>query len=189
MIELKAYLENFVHLEEQELDALTTLFSTKKLSKGAYFAVENRVETNIGFLLKGVVRAFYRNTEGIEYNKTFFTANEFFGAYASSVSGMPNKIIIQALTDCDILVANYDRVKELFSPYRKIETLARRIAEYFYIEKEKREIELVMLQADARYKIFKEEYPDIENLIPQYHIASYLGITPTQLSRIRAKKA
>jgi CRP-like cAMP-binding protein len=188
LIELKAYLEKFIPLEDQELQALSRLFSQKKLSKGAYFSVEGRVETNIGFLLKGVIRAFYRNNEGIEYNKTFFTANEFFGAYASLVSGMPNKIIIQALTDCDILMANYDKIKELFSPYRKIETVARRIAEHFYIEKEKREIQLVMLQADARHKIFKEEYPDIENLIPQYHIASYLGITPTQLSRIRAKK-
>jgi hypothetical protein len=54
--------------------------------------------------------------------------------------------------------------------------------------KERREIELVLLQADERYKIFKQEYPNLENLIPQYHIASYLGVTPTQLSRIRAKK-
>lgn len=160
----------------------------RTLSKGAYFAIENRVETNLGFLLKGVVRAFYRNNDGIEYNKTFFTGHEFFGAYASLVSRKPNKIILQSLTECDIMVASYNKIEALFSEYRKIETLARLIAEQFFIEKEKREIELVLLQADERYKLFKQEYPGIENSIPQYHIASYLGITPTQLSRIRAKR-
>jgi hypothetical protein len=58
-------------------------------------------------------------------------------------------------------------------------------AESFFLHKEKREIELVLLRADERYRIFKEEYPTLENLISQYHVASYLGITPTQLSRIR----
>jgi hypothetical protein len=91
--------------------------------------------------LNGVVWAFYRNNEGVEYNKTFFTDNEFFGAYASIVSGKPNKINLQALTDCDMLVADYSKIKDLFETYRKIETLSRLIAEQFYIEKEKREIE------------------------------------------------
>ena len=53
---------------------------------------------------------------------------------------------------------------------------------------EKREVEIVLLEANKRYAIFKKEYPQLEQLIPQYHIASYLGITPTQLSRIRAQK-
>jgi hypothetical protein len=54
--------------------------------------------------------------------------------------------------------------------------------------KEKREIELVTLEAKERYAIFQQEHPQLEQLIPQYHIASYLGVSPTQLSRIRAQK-
>jgi hypothetical protein len=57
-----------------------------------------------------------------------------------------------------------------------------------FLEKEKREIELVLLGAQQRYQLFQNEYPNLENLISQYHIASYLGVTPTQLSRIRAKR-
>lgn len=188
MKDLKNYLDQFIAFDETEWAAFSSLFVAKKISKGDYFAVEGKIETQIAFLQKGVIRAFYRNSEGIEYNKTFFTDNEFIGAYASLVSGKPNQIVIQALTDCEMLAANYLEIRKLFAPYRKIETLARIIAEFFYIEKERREIELVLLQADERYELFKKEYPNIENFIPQYHIASYLGVTPTQLSRIRAKK-
>lgn len=188
MDNLKTYLNRILLFNDEEWMDFSYLFKYNKLKKGDFFATEGKPEKKIGFLQNGVIRAFYRNTEGIEYNKTFFTNNEFFGAYASVVTGMPNKIYLQALTDCDFLEADYNEIKKLFVKHRKIETLSRLIAEMFYIEKEKREIELVLLQADERYKIFKKEYPNIENLIPQYHIASYLGITPTQLSRIRAKK-
>ena len=188
MKELRLYLEQILPLSEEEWQRFSSLFSEAKLEKGDYFAMDKRMETRIGFLLNGVVRAFYRSHNGIEYNKTFFTDNEFFGPYAALVTRQVNHINIQALTECTILTAPYSQVTELFPLYRKMETLARLIAEQFYIEKEKREIELVLLQADERYDLFKKEHPSIENLIPQYHIASYLGITPTQLSRIRAKK-
>jgi CRP-like cAMP-binding protein len=184
---LKNYIQQFISLGDHEWKHFSKLFTETELKKGDFFAMEGRSETSIGFMISGVVRAFYRNNEGIEYNKTFFTDNEFFGAYASLVTLDKNQINIQALTDCKVLIANYQAITALFVEYRQIETLARLIAEKFYVNKEKREIELVLLQADARYKIFKLEYPNLENRIPQYHIASHLGITPTQLSRIRAK--
>ena len=133
------------------------------------------------------MRAFYRNNEGNEYNKTFFTEANFVGAYSSLVSGQKNVINIQCLTNCTLLVADYGKMVELYDANPKIERLARIMAEQFFIQKEKREIELVMLDASNRYSIFQLEHPNLENLIPQYYIASYLGITPTQLSRIRAK--
>ncbi len=91
-------------------------------------------------------------------------------------------------TDCLILKANYEKITNLYDSTPKFERLSRILAEHFFVSKEKREIELVMLDASERYEIFKKEHSNLGNLIPQYHIASYLGITPTQLSRIRAKK-
>lgn len=188
MVEFKLYLEQFISLCERDWMAFSRLFSEAVLKKGDYFAVEGRTEHQAGFLKNGVLRAFFRNRDGLEYNKTFFTKDEFFGPYASLVTRQPNQINIQALTDCQILVADYPSVCALFEEHRQIESLARLIAERFFVLKEQREVELVLLQADERYRIFREEHPNLENLIPQYHIASYLGITPTQLSRIRTKK-
>ncbi len=186
MTELKTYLDSLTVLPDADWEVLRPLFSATELPRGAYFAQEGRVENNLGFLRQGVVRAFYRSSNGTEYNKTFFSGPEFFGAYSSLVSRQPNRINVQALTDCLILKASYPDIAALFPQHRSVETLARLLAESLFLRKEKREIELVLLRADERYRRFREEHPALENLISQYHIASYLGITPTQLSRIRA---
>lgn len=186
---LKSSLVKIISLDEPEWAAFAALFDQRLLDRHALFAVENRKETEIGFLETGVIRAFYRNGEGAEYNKKFFVPGEFFGAYTALVTNQPSKINLEALTPCKVYVANYSAITALFEQHRKIETLARLVAQQFYIEKEKREIELALLQADERYQIFRNSYPGLEAVVPQYHIASYLGITPTQLSRIRAKKS
>ena len=188
MEELRAYVTRFVALTEAEWFAFSSLFSERALEKGTYFAREGRVEKEMGFLLHGVMRAFYRDVSGTEYNKFFFTENEFTGAYTSLVTRQPNYINIEALTPCTLLVAPYAGMQALYQEHRGIETLARMLAESFYCYKQRREIQLVLMDAGQRYKLFREEYPALENSIPQYHIASYLGITPTPLSRIRARK-
>lgn len=188
MNELKIYLEKLIHFTESEMAAFASLFSEIKLKKNDYFAKEGECSSKISFISEGIMRAFYRNKSGKEYNKTFFTPPNFAAAYSSITTKQKNLINIQCLTDCTLQVADFDKITFLYKEYPKIESLARKLAEYKFAIKEKREIELVTIEATERYSIFKKEHPDLENLINQYHIASYLGITPTQLSRIRAKK-
>jgi len=154
MNELKFYLENLISFTEHEMEVFTSLFSEVQFKKKDYFAKEGEFSSKLAFITNGVMRAFFRNKYGNEYNKTFFTSSNFVAAYSSITT----------------------------------KSLARIIAERKFAIKEKREIELVTIEATGRYEIFKKEHPNLENLINQYHIASYLGITPTQLSRIRAKK-
>jgi len=186
--DFERYLNEFIHFTATEMELFLSLFSEKQLKKNKYFAREGELSKKFAFVSTGIFRAFYRNNEGNEYNKSFFTKNSFIGAYSSLVSGQKNLINIQCLTDCTFLIADFSGFTNLYDSNPKTERLARVLAEQFFIEKEKREIELVMLDATERYEIFKQEHPNLESLIPQYHIASYLGITPTQLSRIRAKK-
>ncbi len=188
MDELKAYLTRLVDFTEVELEKFTLLFSESYLAKNTYLAIEGEYATKIAFITKGVMRAFFRNSSGDEYNKTFFTGGNFVGAYSSLVTKQRNLINIQCLTDCVVHMADYEQVTNLYDDFPKVERLSRVLAEHFFVSKEAREIELVMLDASERYTIFQKKHPNLEHLIPQYHIASYLGITPTQLSRIRAKK-
>ncbi len=188
MNELKIYLARLVTLTESEMKIFVSLFSEQNLKKNEYVAKEGEYSTKLAFLNKGVIRAFYRNNEGNEYNKTFFTNSNFVAAYSSLVTGHKNLINIQCLTNCTLLVADFGKITKLYDTYPKIERLARILSEQFFVKKEKREIELVTLEALERYEIFQKEHPNLENIIPQYHIASYLGVTATQLSRIRAKK-
>lgn len=188
MNELKEYLNRIVHFTEEEMELFVSFFSKKSLLKNEYFAREGEFSSKLAFLSTGIVRAFYRSNEGNEYNKSFFSNKGLIGAYSSLITNQINQINLQCLTDCSFLVADYSEIKKLYETNPKVERLARILAEQFFVSKEKREIELVMLDASERYRIFQIEHPTLENQIPQYHIASYLGITPTQLSRIRAKK-
>lgn len=188
MSELKIYLEKLIDLNESEMEVFISLFSEIHLKKSEYFAKEGEFSTKLAFVSTGVLRAFFRNNSGREYNKTFFTSSNFVAAYSSITRKHKNLINIQCLTDCTLLVADFGEITALYSKFPKFESLARTMAEYKFAIKEKREIELVTCEASERYEIFKQEHPNLENLINQYHIASYLGITPTQLSRIRAKK-
>ncbi|NGM66802.1 Crp/Fnr family transcriptional regulator [Sphingobacterium sp. SGR-19] len=188
IIELEAYLRKLIHFTESETEMFISLFSAIQLKKHDYFAREGEYSSKLAFLSKGVMRAFFRNNSGNEYNKTFFAPPNFVAAYSSITTKEKNLINIQCLTDCSVLVADFGKVTSLYKSFPKIESLARILAEYKFAIKEKREIELVTLGAKERYDIFKKEHPNLEHQISQYHIASYLGVSPTQLSRIRAKK-
>ncbi|KXX71155.1 Crp/Fnr family transcriptional regulator [Flammeovirga sp. SJP92] len=185
---LEETLKQIVPFDDKTLGKLTHLFEEVHLKKGTKFAEKGEYSRNIAFVRSGVLRAYYSSEKAEEYNKTFFTENNFVGAYSSLITQSPNLIDIDCLTDCRLLVATYRDVIALYDQYPQVERLARILAEQFFVRKEKREIELVTLEAKDRYVIFQKEHPELEQLIPQYHIASYLGVSPTQLSRIRAQR-
>ncbi|WP_317171589.1 Crp/Fnr family transcriptional regulator [Spirosoma profusum] len=166
-----------------------TLFTETRLKKGDYFIKEGQLATQFAFVQSGVIRGFYRDQQGTEYNKHFFVSPSIAGGYTSLITGKPNQIIQQALTDCELLQANYQSFTAMYDTYPDLERVGRRFAERYFVEKERKEIEIVLLDAENRYRLFQEQYPGLEQQISQYHIASYLGITPTQLSRIRKKWA
>jgi CRP-like cAMP-binding protein len=187
MTDLKDFFNNLTPISTESWSKLGALFTPKVLKKGNYFITDTQTAREIGFLENGIVRAFYRNNEAIEYNKHFFVNPCFIGGYASLITKTPNQVNQQALSDCYIQVAKYTDIQALYQTCPDIERAARILAEQFFVQKEQREIEIVLLHADKRYQIFQKDFPQLEQQIPQYHIASFLVITPTQLSRIRKK--
>lgn len=185
MKDLLQYINNINVISQESAIALGGLFEQKRLKKGDFFAREGEYAQKIGFLQSGILRAFFINKKGKEYNKQFFVAPTIIGAYTSLITKQPNRIAQQALTNCVILVADYQSIEKLYHQYHDLERLGRKVAEYYFLEKEQKEIEMALLDADKRYEILKTTFPTLENEIPQYHIASYLGISATQLSRIR----
>ena len=181
------YLDRISPLSKQALTLMEAIFVSGELKKDDYFVREGVQANEIAFLERGVVRAFYTNKQGKEYNKTLFTAPAIIGSYVSLISKTKNRLPQQALTDCTIWRANYDVIERLSEGNYEIERLRRKIAERFFVRSEKKQLEMALLEAKERYSIFREEHPGFEDIIPQYHIASYLGISPTQLSRIRKK--
>ncbi|MFT5723201.1 MAG: CRP-like cAMP-binding protein [Bacteroidia bacterium] len=189
MNELKDYFNAISKLNDSTWDRILPFFKEERLSKNEYFVKENKTARQIAFLKTGVVRAFFINQEGKDYNKQFFVGQTIIGAYTSLLTGNVNLIAQQALTNCVIYTCDYKSLTNLYDDYQDLERFARKIAEHYFLEKEKKEIEIVLLDASQRYLLFKKEFPTLEQLIPQLHIASYLGISATQLSRIRKQFA
>lgn len=186
---LKKYFNSIVQLSDATWEEVLPLFKPKVLSANTFFIKEAKYAKEIAFLEKGVVRAFFTNDAAKEYNKQFFVGPSLIGAYSALLTQNPNRIPQQALTECKIWVADYATLEELFSKYHDFERLGRKIAEFYFLEKEQKELEMALMDATERYLLFRQQFPTLEQLIQQYHIASYLSISPTQLSRLRNKLA
>jgi len=182
---LRNYINNYVHLEGETFNELSAIFEKTYLDKKEVFSKDGEFAKHIGFLEKGIIRSFIRTNDGKEYTKQFFVAPTFIGAYASLLTNQPNKVIQESQTKCTLWQADYSKIVKLYDKHHSLERVGRKIAEFYYLEKEQSIIEFATLDATERYLLMKDKFPNIEARIPQYHIASYLGITATQLSRIR----
>lgn len=185
MKNLIEFFNNTLPLSDEVLRLISETFVFDELKKGDYFIKKGQYAKEIAFLESGIVRAYYITSDAKEYNKTFFAAPSIIGSYASLISKQKNEVAQQALTDCKIWKASFQKIESLSEDNFEIERLRRMIAENYFLRNEKKEIEMALLDAEKRYLILQKEYPRIELEIPQYQIASYLGISATQLSRIR----
>ncbi|NML39770.1 Crp/Fnr family transcriptional regulator [Chitinophaga sp. G-6-1-13] len=183
----RSFFEQYHSLRETTWQQVVPLFSPATLDKNSFFIREGEIARTMAFLESGIVRGFYRKDNGEEYNKVLFSAPSFIGDYASLISGRPALFSQQALTDARIWVADYKQFTRLYDTCPDLERFSRKWAESVFVQKEQREIELALFDATHRYLNFRKAFPEAEQQIPQYHIASWLGISPTQLSRIRRK--
>jgi CRP-like cAMP-binding protein len=117
MIKLEDKIKSLFNLDAESLEIFASLFSDLKIKKSDFFAKKGEYSKKIAFVESGILRAFYSNDRGEEYNKTFFTEGSFVGAYSSLVSGEQNLIDIDCLTDCSLYVAEFQ-----VSPYCMINT-------------------------------------------------------------------
>src|SRR6056297_308954 len=129
-----------------------------------------RRENHFGIVLDGIFRAYFANGKGIEYTKTLFTPTSFktpisfIGAYSSLASASINHVNIQALTNAKILCGRYNQWLSLINRNKEVSEWSRKLVELFFAGKEQREFEYLTMQAEERYKRFREQYPEVENL-------------------------
>jgi CRP-like cAMP-binding protein len=186
-IALKTVIQHMVSPPDNEWLRFELQFHPRVINAGDYFIRAGEASEYIGFINAGLVRFFYQTSRGSEFNKSFSHENQFMGAYSAFLTKSPARFNIQALEECNILVARINNIINLFDRHPCWEKLGRILAEQLYIKKEQREAEFLLDDAETRYHTFLKQYPELEDRLTQYHIASYLGITPVALSRIRKK--
>jgi CRP-like cAMP-binding protein len=184
---IKAQYNHLSPMEDAEWHKLKGISTFRKLKKNDYFFVPGNDPSDFAVILKGVFRHFYVDNDGKEWVKSFASTYGLIGPHAEFLQKIPVRTYIQAITDAEILVVPYSEFYRLTENQLGWEVLLKRITEFFYLDKENREFLLLTTDAVTRYKLFLESHKHILNIIPDHQIASYIGITPQALSRIRKK--
>ena len=138
-------------------------------------------------LLSGVVRCYLTTESGKEYNKSFYLPSSFLASLTALIKKKPSLFVFEALSDCKVYEIDYSKLMVLCKHNVSLKNLHIKVLEKVYFYYEKRLVDLISLDATDRYLELKNQIPNIDEIISQYHIASYLGISPVQLSRIRKK--
>ena len=160
-----------------------SLHTDISISKGDFFVKNGQQNYRIGKLLKGILRGFTINNDGEEITTHFFIEGDLVSG--NYIPNIPATMNVQALENCLISVANY---KEVFSHVNTDSDLTNVILSNFQkLNKQNSSRIEALITGDAmtKYKWFLNQYPNLLNRIPHYHIANFLGMTPTQLSRTR----
>lgn len=154
------------------------------LSKGDYLVREGQVCKNLYFLHQGAISIFILK-DGIEHVKDFSLHNKFITSYTSFQTATPSQLYLRAEQDCTLTSWSTSFLNVLTEDNLIWIRFAKHMADYLFMRKEKREVSLLMDSAESRYLYFLKEYPSAFQAFPQYLVASYLGIRPQSLSRIR----
>ena len=160
-----------------------SIHQTELLKQGETFLQQGKPCSKIGKVGKGVLRGFVYNNDGEEITTHFYQEGDM--VVGSFIPNVNISFTIQALEDCKISVANYSEVMASVNVDREITEVINREFEKLNKQLQARLVSLLNLSALEKYELFLSEYPGLLNRIPHYFIAQYLGITPTQLSRVR----
>ncbi|WP_297099522.1 Crp/Fnr family transcriptional regulator [uncultured Draconibacterium sp.] len=162
---------------------IDSLHDTERLKSGDFFLKEESHCRKIGRLVKGVMRGFVLDVDGNEITTHFYCEGDMvIGSYIPNVQ---TQMSIQALDDCELSVADYATIMAHVNKDREITKVITEAFEQLNKQLQSRLVALLNLNSLEKYELFLSEFPGLINRIPHYHIANFLGITPTQLSRAR----
>ncbi len=183
-----ARMREFGPLPQGAAERIRPLLRVRVLEKGAYFVRAGERTDKAAFLARGWLRYFYVDAEGREFIRYFCDGNDFVAALPALISRAPSAYSIQALTPSTLVEFRYEDWLALVAEAPAWALIHAAIQARALVRAEERERSLVLDDAATRYRRFLEEFPGAEETLRQYDVASYLGISPASLSRLRGKK-
>jgi CRP-like cAMP-binding protein len=141
------------------------------------------------FVASGLVRYYYLTPDGREFNKSFVSNGGVVTCLSSFLEARPAPFFTEALEPTVLIALPMEKVRDMKSSEIVLERLINGFIAKLALQKEKREASFLLEDAAGRYEAFLKDFADLAPRLPQYHIASYLGITAVALSRIRARRA
>ena len=179
-------IQNLITLSTTEKDIVVSLFEEKKIKKGDFFLEEGKICKHVGFVTKGLLR-YYMNHDGEDKTYEFAQENDFICNYESFIPQTPSTKNIQALEDCEIFQISYDNLQLFYRFISQAERFGRLVIEQVFIQILQDLSSFYTDTPELRYEKILKKHPELLQRMSQYHIASYVGVKPQSLSRIRKR--
>jgi CRP/FNR family transcriptional regulator, anaerobic regulatory protein len=184
---LSQHIKEYKSLTEAEAEIILDNFTTVRLDSQDYFLKEGQICKSVGFIESGLVMYYKLTKEGQEIVCDFGIENQWITQYESLTTKTPSTLYIKAIEPTTLKVISFENINKLSLKIPAFEKITRQLIEKVFFEMIKRADGFQRLQADERYEKLLNENAEILNRVPQYYVASYLGIAPQSLSRIRKK--
>jgi CRP-like cAMP-binding protein len=184
-----ANIKRHISLTKEEEQFFVSILNPRKLKQGEFAEKAGEVTTGFIQVASGCLMTYFTDKEGNDQVIQFSTAGWWTGDLHSLTKQEPSIYSTRALADSEILLLPKIRLEELLERYPKFERFFRIMFQNSLVTHQARLIEAFSLPAEERYNKFQKRYPQLEQYVPLKHIASYLGITPEFLSKIRRKRS
>ncbi|PSR55282.1 hypothetical protein AHMF7605_18120 [Adhaeribacter arboris] len=182
---LLAYIKQYILLTPEEESVLLAKIKSRKYLKGQFVVQSGDVCKFENFVLAGCLKTFYIDPEGQEHIVMFAVENWWTADLGSFITQTPADFNVQCLENTELAQFAYEDLEQLYREIPKFERFFRIIIQKAFVASQKRVVNSFSLPAKERYLAFRKQYPQIDQRVPQYMIASYLGITKEFLSKIR----
>lgn len=177
--------KKYFPLTSQEKDELLSRFSERKVKRRGFILQSGDVCKHFSFIEAGCVKMYVVDKAGKEHNLQFAAEGDWITDLHSFYSEKPSGVYIEAIEPATVLQIKHPDLLHLYMNYPKFDRNFRIIIEHKYIELQNRVLQNISSTAEERYLSFLEQYPQLANRLPNTQIASYIGITPEFLSKIR----
>ncbi len=183
--DIRKNIERHIELSDAEFSHFMTFLSSRKLLKRQFLVQEGDYTKHSYYVVKGCVRAFKVDDSGKEHVIQFALEDWWVGDMAALSTQTPARLNIECMENCEVLQIGYDDQERLYVELPKFERFFRIIIQKSLVATQNRLLSVMSQPAYDRYIEFMERYPQIVQRVANHHIASYLGITPESLSRLR----
>lgn len=179
-------IQGMTGFSDDEMKIVLSHFREKKLKKKINLLTAGKVAKEVFFIINGCMRLFYEK-DGIDISAYFFTENMFAGAYDSFTTQQKSRHSIETIEDCQLLSIDYKNLQSLYEEFPKMNEFVRKVLEERFDALHQLFTSQILNSPEERYLNLLKERPDLLQRIPQHQIATFLGITPVSLSRIRKR--
>jgi hypothetical protein len=185
MEQIKQVMRQMINVSEGELNDFLSGAISKTFKRQELISRPNVIPNEIFFINKGIIRVLITDNEGTEHTIHFALENQFIADYANFIQQQPSIYSLQALEETQVLILPRATIEWGYQNLKEGQKMGRLIAEYYFIYQDDRIKNNYVRTPKQRYDSITEVFPNIHNRAPQHMIASYLGISPIHLSRLK----